>query len=94
MGLAIRSPLLRKFLVYRTDAIPELKSAAVHDYVYKYVFTSNATSKETSAARFRDLEPIACTIIREHRLDAIHDIGVSSGVLLVTSSFIEQLYIL
>jgi hypothetical protein len=52
----------------------------VHDYVYKYVLTSNATSKETSASRFRDLDPIACSLIKQHKLDNIHDIGVSSGV--------------
>jgi hypothetical protein len=76
--------LLRKVLVYRADAIPGLRSGAVHDYVYKHVFTSDGTSKETSAARFRDLDRIACTIIREHKLDAIHDIGVSSGVTSLT----------
>ena len=80
MGLAVKSPLLRKFLVCRTDAIPALRSAAIHDYVYKYTFTSNATSKETSVGRFRDLDLIAQSIITEHKLDAVHDIGVSSGV--------------
>jgi len=67
-------------VVYRIDAIPELRSGVIHDYVYKCVFTSDGTSKETSAARFRDLDSIACTIISEHKLDAIHDVGVSSGV--------------
>jgi hypothetical protein len=76
----MRIPLLRKFLVYRTDAMPNLRDAAVSDYVYKAFFTLNATSKETSAGRFGDVGEIARAIITEHRLDSIHDIGVSSGV--------------
>ena len=58
----------------------ELRNPAVHDYVYKAFFTSNATSKETSAERFRDLDQIARSIITDRKLDSIHDIGVSSGV--------------
>lgn len=57
-----------------------LRNAAVHDYVYRSFFTSNATSKQTSAGRFRDLDQIARSIITERQLDAIHDIGVSSGI--------------
>jgi hypothetical protein len=72
--------VLRKFLVYRTDALSELRSAALREYVYTCLFTSNETSKQTSSGRFRDLDPIALSIIEEHKLDAIHDIGVSSGV--------------
>jgi hypothetical protein len=58
----------------------ELRNPAVHDYVYRAFFTSNATSKETSAGRFRDLDQMARAIITERKLDSIHDIGVSSGV--------------
>jgi len=81
----VRQSLLRKFLVCRIDAIPGLRTAAVQDYVYKYlfagkVFAAKATSKETSEARFRDLDPIASSLITHYRLDSIHDIGVSSGV--------------
>jgi hypothetical protein len=67
-------------LVYRTDAMSELRNAAVRDYVYRSFFISNATSKQTSAGRFRDLDQIARATITTHKLDAIHDIGVSSGV--------------
>jgi hypothetical protein len=76
----IRIPLLRKFFVYRTDAMSELRSAAVRDYVYRAFFTSNATSKQTSAGRFVDLDRIARSIITQHKLDVVHDVGVSSGV--------------
>jgi hypothetical protein len=79
-ALATRIPLLRKVLVYRTDAMPELRSAAVRDYVYRAFFTANATSKQTSAGRFADLDPLACSIIAERRVAVIHDVGVSSGV--------------
>jgi hypothetical protein len=78
--LALRHSLVIKFLVCRIDSIPELRTAAVHDYVYKYVFAGKATSKETSAGRFRELDPIARSLITHYRLDSIHDIGVSSGV--------------
>ena len=58
----------------------ELQNPAVHDYVYRAFFTSNATSKQTSAGRFQDLDRIARSIVAEYKLDAIHDIGVSSGI--------------
>jgi hypothetical protein len=79
-GLVIRIPLLRKFFVYRADAMSELRSAIVRDYVYRAFLTSNATSKQTSAGRFEDLDRVACSIITDHKLGDIHDIGVSSGV--------------
>jgi hypothetical protein len=60
--------------------MPELRNAAVRDYVYRAFFTANTTSKQTSAGRFEDLDRLACSIITEHKLDAIHDVGVSSGV--------------
>jgi hypothetical protein len=75
-----RIPLLRKFLVYRTDAMPELRNAAARDYAYGAFFTANATSKQTSAGRFGDLDRLTGSIITEHKLDVIHDVGVSSGV--------------
>jgi hypothetical protein len=75
-----RIPLLRKFLVYRTDAMPELRNAALRDHIYSAFFTANATSKQTSAGRFGDLDRLTCSIIAEHELDVIHDVGVSSGV--------------
>jgi hypothetical protein len=78
--LAIRHSFLRKFLVCRIDAIPRVGISAVHNYVYKHFYTSNAITKETSAGRFRDLDPIAALPITQHRLDSIHDVGVSSGV--------------
>jgi len=80
LGLVATLPGLRKFLVYRKDAIAELRHPAMRDYVYKEFFTSNATSKETSAGRFRELDQIARSIVKEGKLGAIHDIGVSSGV--------------
>jgi hypothetical protein len=80
LGFVAGVPLLRSFLVYRADAISGLRNAAVRDYVHRTFFTSNATSKETSAGRFRDLDQIARAIITAHKLDAIHDIGVSSGI--------------
>lgn len=80
LRLVTRIPLLRKFLVYRTDAMSELQNPAVHDYVYRAFFTSNATSKQTSAGRFQDLDRIARSIVAEYKLGAIHDIGVSSGI--------------
>lgn len=67
-------------MVYRTDALSELSSVALREYVYTQLFTSNETSKQTSAGRFRDLDEIAHSIIEEHKLGTIHDIGVSSGV--------------
>ncbi len=79
-ALVTKIPVLRKLLVYRADAIPELKSAAVRDYVYRAFFTANATSKQTSAGRLADLDRLACSIITEHKLAVIHDVGVSSGV--------------
>lgn len=75
-----RIPLLRSFFVYRTDALYELRNAAVRDYVYAGFFTPNATSKQTSRGRFWDLDQIARSMITEYELDSIHDIGVSSGV--------------
>jgi hypothetical protein len=72
--------LLGKVLVYRTDALSELKSAALREHVYTRLFTSNETSKQTYAGRFQDLDQIARSIVEEHKLDTIHDIGVSSGV--------------
>ena len=48
-----RPLLLRKLFVERLTPFSELRSAAVRDYAYKYLFTSNATSKETSTERFR-----------------------------------------
>src|SRR5262249_15077971 len=80
LALAMRRPFLRKFLVCRVDAIPRVGVSAVHNYVYKHFYTSNAVSKETSAGRFRDLDPIASSLVTQHRLDSIHDVGVSSGV--------------
>jgi hypothetical protein len=71
---------LRKFLVYRTDAIPEMKDAAISDYVLREFATADATSKQTSPGRFRDLDEIAQAIIAAHQLDSLHDIGVSTGV--------------
>jgi len=56
------------------------QTAAVYDYIYEYLFAGKATSKETSEARFRDLDQIARSLITQYRLDSIHDIGVSSGV--------------
>jgi hypothetical protein len=79
-GPVTRLPLLRKFVVYRTDAMPELRSAAVRDYVYSAFFTANATSKQTNAGRFADVDRLACSIILENKLAVIHDVGVSSGV--------------
>jgi hypothetical protein len=66
--------------VYRTDALSELKSAALRAHVFTHLFTSNETSKQTYAGRFQDLDQIARSIVEEHKLDTIHDIGVSSGV--------------
>jgi SAM-dependent methyltransferase len=60
--------------------LSELRNAAVRDYVYAAFFTGNATSKQTSRGRFRDLDQIARSIITEYKLDAIHDIGVSTAV--------------
>jgi hypothetical protein len=80
LGLTARFPLLGKFLVCRTDAMLGLKNPAIHDYVYQSFCTSNDTSKQTSAGRFRDLDQLARSIITQYKLDAIHDIGVSSGV--------------
>jgi hypothetical protein len=79
-ALVTRVPLLRKFLVYRTDAMPGLRNAALHDLAYSVFFTSNATSKQTSSGRFRELDQVTLSIITAHKLDSIHDIGVSSGV--------------
>ncbi|MGB6603826.1 MAG: hypothetical protein WBE65_05980 [Steroidobacteraceae bacterium] len=59
--------------------MPGLRDAALRDLVYGAFFTSNATSKQTSAGRFRDLDPLARSIITEHKLTVIHDVGVSSG---------------
>jgi hypothetical protein len=78
--LVIRNPLLRKFWVFRTDAMPELRNAALRDYIYSGFYTQNATSKQTSAGRFGDLDRLTCSIVTEHRLAVIHDVGVSSGV--------------
>jgi hypothetical protein len=78
--LAVRRSFLLKFLVCRIDAIPTIGNPAVHNYVYKHLYTSNATSKETSTGRFRDLDAIAGFLITQHGLDSIHDVGVSSGV--------------
>jgi hypothetical protein len=58
----------------------DLHDQAVHDYVYRAFFTSNSTSKQTSAGRFRDLDRVAISIAGKHNLNVIHDIGVSSGV--------------
>jgi hypothetical protein len=60
--------------------MPELRNAAVRDRVYRAFFTANATSKQTSAGRFGDLDRLAGSIIRAHKLEVIHDVGVSSGV--------------
>jgi len=95
-----RIPLLRSLFVYRTDAIFELRNAAVRDHVYRAFFTSNATSKQTSGGRFWDLDQVARAIIAELKLDSIHDIGVSSGVTsldlyrtLITSGFPVKFFI-
>ena len=80
LGLAIRTPLLRKLLVCRADAMSELHSPVIRDYVYQEFFTADDTSKQTSAGRFRDLDPIACSLITDGRAAAIHDIGVSNGI--------------
>lgn len=80
LALALKRNLLRDLVVCPVDAMPKLGASAVHDYVYKHFYTSNATSKETSAGRFRDLDPITLSLIRQHKLDTIHDVGVSSGV--------------
>ena len=76
----IRIPSLRKLWAFRTDAMPELRNPALRDYIYSGFFTQNATSKQTSVGRFGDLDRLARSIIMEHRLDVIHDVGVSSGV--------------
>jgi hypothetical protein len=76
----IRIPVLRKLWAFRTDAMPELRNPAIRDYVYRAFFTQNATSKQTSVGRFADLDRVARSIIMEHRLADIHDVGVSSGV--------------
>jgi hypothetical protein len=60
--------------------MPELRNAAVRDYVYTGFFTQNATSKQTSVGRFAYLDRLARSIIMEHGLGVIHDVGVSSGV--------------
>ena len=49
------------------------QTAAVYDYIYEYLFAGKATYKETSEARFRDLDPITGSLITHYRLDGTHD---------------------
>jgi hypothetical protein len=75
-----RVPLLRRLLVFRMDAIPNLKDAAIRDYVYTQIITANHSTKETAAGRLRDLDEATISCMHKESLNVIHDIAVSSGV--------------
>jgi hypothetical protein len=75
-----RVPLLRKVLVFRMDAIPNLKDAAIRDYVYTQIITANHSTKQTAAGRFRELDEATISCMHKESVNVIHDIAVSSGI--------------
>ena len=62
------------------DAIPNLKDAAIRDYVYTQIITANHSTKQTAAGRFRDLDEATISCMHKESLNVIHDIAVSNGV--------------
>jgi hypothetical protein len=75
-----RKPLLGKLLVFRIDAIANLKDAAIRDYAYTQIITANHSTKQTAAGRFRDLDEATISCMDHRNMNVIHDIAVSSGV--------------
>ena len=74
-----KHPILRRFVVFRIDCLPNLRDPILASRLYEKLYTGDGISKQTAPGRFRDLDSMAADFLT-HESNSIHDVAVSSGV--------------
>src|SRR2546423_101337 len=72
-------PVLGRFVVFRMDCLPALRDEALAAGLYRRIHTQDGVTKNTAPGRLRELDLLMPSFLTEAS-NAIHDVGVSSGV--------------